>query len=88
MEESLPGKQSSAWDGNHNLKTTFLNLGAAIVRCRNTEPIARSGSVAEDEPVEVWVVAERIEIMIVLRSNTEIRLEIEGTLERLEREID
>jgi len=50
--------------------------------------VARSGRVAENEPVEVRIVAKWIQIMIMLRSNTQIRLEIEGALERLEREIN
>ena len=47
-----------------------------------------SGRVAEDQPIKIGVVTQRVQIVVVLSTNAKIRLQVERALQRLEREIN
>jgi hypothetical protein len=39
------------------------------------------GGIAEDQPIKVGVIAQRVQVVIVLGANAQVRLEIERLLE-------
>ena len=73
--EMTPGHKSA--EESYNIDTYNLAIiGVSL------------GRVAENQAVEIRIVAEWIQIMIVLGPNTEIRLQVERPLERLESQIN
>ena len=47
-----------------------------------------SGGIAEDQSIKVGIVTKRVQIVIVLGANAQVRLEIECLLERLQSQIN
>ena len=48
----------------------------------------RLGRVAEDQSIEVGIIAERIQIMIVLSAYAQVRLQVECSLKRFQSQIN
>jgi hypothetical protein len=46
------------------------------------------GRVSEDQSVKIRVVTKRAQVVVMLSANPQIRLKIQGTLERFEGKVD
>ena len=53
-----------------------------------TQGRAELGGTTEDQPIEVGVIPKWIQVVIVLGTNTQVGLQIESALQRLQREVN
>src|SRR5262245_38192406 len=82
---NAPGKSEHLTQLNHTLiRLNWLECQVSFCAVLRQ----KSGRVAEDQPIEIGIVAQWVQVVVMLRTHPEIGLQVECFLQRLEGQVN